>query len=354
MPIDAFNTVQRVFFFGLLAGVTLWLLWILRDFLMPIFWAVVFAVLLYPAFQHLHAQFRFRGGKSAAALATILVVLIVVLAPLYGLGALVVNEAVGVYEQLSGQGPTFLGAIEAIPYLSDALSLFNIEVTEARETLVEAGRGAGSWLASEAFSIGIQTFGTIVKFLIMLYLLFFFLRDGDRLGAYIMRLIPLGNTREHALFERFASTTRAIVKGTIIVSIVQGVLGAILFSIVGIPNAILWGAVMAFAALIPALGPGIVWIPAGIILLLMGDVWQGVVVLAGGAVLIGLVDNILRPVLVGRDTEMPDALILLAILGGIISFGIAGIVIGPVVAALALAMWSLFEHEYDAELTARG
>lgn len=354
MTADTFSIVQRVFFFGLLAGITLGFLWIIREFLMPVFWALVFAVLLYPSFKYVHRYFRFRGGASAAALVTICITLVVVFAPLYGVGVLVAHEAVAMYERLNTNGAAFLDALQTIPYLPDLLSLINVSTEDLQGALISAGRSAASWIASEAFSIGVQTFGTIVKFLLMIYLLFFLLRDGERLSAYITRRLPLGDEKEHALFARFTSTTRAMMKGTIIVSILQGMLGAILFSIVGIPNAILWGALMAFAALIPALGPGIVWIPAGIILFLSGDVWQAIVVFVGGATLVGLLDNVLRPVLVGRDTEMPDALVLFAILGGLVSFGIAGIVIGPVAAALLLSMWGLFEKEYTEQLTERG
>lgn len=352
--VDTFTIVQRVLFFSILAGTTLFFLWVLRSFLMPVFWAVVFAVLLYPSYQYLARKFHFRGNRSTASIVTILVTLVVVFAPLYGIGVLVANEAIDLYQSLNNSNGTYLTSTENIPYASEFLSLFNIQTGDVESIIIEVGRNLSAWLASEALAIGVQTFETVLKFLLMLYLLFFLLRDGNRLGSYLLRIVPLGDEKERTLFARFASTTRALIKGTVVVAIAQGVLGAILFSIAGIPNALLWGALMALAALIPALGPGIVWLPAGIILLALGNIWQGLLVLIGGALLVGLLDNVLRPVLVGRDTEMPDALILLAILGGLASFGIAGVIIGPVVAALLLSVWSLFEKEFHTELAERG
>jgi predicted PurR-regulated permease PerM len=189
---------------------------------------------------------------------------------------------------------------------------------------------------------------------LMLYVLFFLLKDGERLGIYLMKIFPLGNEKEKMLFHSFTSTTRAMIKGTVVVSLIQGLIGAILFFIAGVPSPILWGTLMALLALIPAIGPGLAWIPVGIILLLSGDILGAIIVLGGGAGIISLVDNILRPILVGRDTEMPDALILLSIFGGLATFGLAGIVIGPVIAALFISIWNLFSHEYEVELRERG
>jgi predicted PurR-regulated permease PerM len=180
----------------------------------------------------------------------------------------------------------------------------------------------------------------------MLYILFFFLRDGGRLVAALIRALPLGDVRERELLVKFSEVTRATIKGTLVVGCVQGAIGGLLFWILGIPAPVFWGAVMAVFSVMPVVGPGIVWGPAAIILIAGGHIFKGIVLIAGGVVLIGLVDNVLRPLLVGRDTQMPDYLVLLATLGGLSVFGIAGFVIGPVIAAFFLVVWEMFAQEY--------
>jgi len=320
---------------------------------MPLFWATVFAVVLFPFFSYLRKKFGGRG--IPAALVTILFTLIVIFAPLYIIGTMIANEAIDMYIILSESdfkiSPV---SLENIPIITPLIETFVGDPQLLVERTADIIRGATTWFASQAVSIGTNTLGFTLKFALMMYVLFFLLKDGERLAYYIMRIIPLGDMKERLLFTRFSSTTRAIIKGSVIVSIVQGLIGAILFLIAGVPSPTLWGVMMALLALIPAIGPGLVWAPVGIYFLITGSVWQGAIILIGGGVVISLIDNILRPILVGRDTEMPDALILLAILGGIASFGITGVIIGPVIAALFLSTWNLFAHEYEKDLDERG
>src|SRR5690606_13538687 len=185
----------------------------------------------------------------------------------------------------------------------------------------------------------------ILDFCLMLYLLFFLLREGKSLVELMVRALPMGDDRERMLFAKFAEVTRATVKGNMVVAIVQGSLGGIIFWILGIPGALLWAVVMAFCSLIPAVGAAIIWAPVAIYLLATGNYIQGIILVAFGAVVIGLVDNILRPILVGRDTKLPDYVVLLSTLGGLALFGINGFVIGPLIAALFFAFWGIFMRE---------
>jgi predicted PurR-regulated permease PerM len=180
----------------------------------------------------------------------------------------------------------------------------------------------------------------------MLYLLYFFMRDGTKLLDGIVRAMPFGDERERHLLERFAEVSRATIKGTLVVGIVQGLIGGILFVILGIGAPVLWGVVMALLSIIPAVGPALVWIPAAVILIANGQIVSGIVLIVTGSLIIGLVDNLLRPLLVGRDTRMPDYLILLSTLGGLTAFGLAGVVIGPIIAAFFLSVWEMAEEEY--------
>jgi predicted PurR-regulated permease PerM len=350
---DSFARIQQSFFFILLAGVTVAFVWLLKDFLIPVLWAVTFAVLFYPLSQWF--TLKLGGRRTLGASLTLLFVLLIVLLPLYGLGTLLATQAVDTYFRLASPETTqYLTTLEQTPFAQQTLSLIGIEEGGLRDRIIEAGRTASSWFATQVFSIGADAASIILKTFVMLYLLFVFLRNGASLGAHIMRVLPLGNAKEIHLFDRFASTTRALFRGTVIVSLIQGIVGGVLFLIAGVPNAFLWGAVMAVCALIPAVGPGIVWLPAGLILLALGDVTGAAVVLGGGLVVVSLLDNILRPILIGHDTQMPDALVLLSIFGGLATIGMSGLVVGPIIASLFLALWSLFEQEYRPQLAQRG
>jgi predicted PurR-regulated permease PerM len=153
--------------------------------------------------------------------------------------------------------------------------------------------------------------------------------------------VPLAPEQKRALFDKFAIVIRAMVKGTILVAIAQGALGGLIFWLLGIHAAVLWGVVMAFLALLPAVGAAVVWLPVALYLLATGAVWQGVVLIAFGAGVIGLVDNVMRPYLVGKDTRMPDYVVLISTLGGIAIFGLNGFVIGPLIAAMFIAVWDI-------------
>jgi predicted PurR-regulated permease PerM len=349
--VDTFGIIQRIVFFGLLFGVTILFFVILAEFAMPIFWALVFAVVLFPLFTYLRAKTQ---NSSLASFITILITLVLIFGPLSAIGNEVTGQAISMYQRLAEDPEVYTVALVQTPFVTDTLAFFNIEAEDIAERLVEGGRAGLAWIATEAFHIGTTTFTVVVKVIVMLYLLFFFLKDGERLALYVERLVPLGSRQERELFSRFSITTRSIVKGTVVVALVQGIIGGLLFWMAGIPNAVLWGTVMALLALIPALGPALVWLPAGIILLVMGNILGAVILLAGGGIIISLVDNVLRPILVGRDTNMPDPLILVAMLGGLATFGIGGLIIGPVIAAFCLSMWDIFGQEYHDELDVRG
>jgi predicted PurR-regulated permease PerM len=198
------------------------------------------------------------------------------------------------------------------------------------------------FLATQALNIGQNTFQFIVNLFIVLYLLFFFLRDGDYLSTRIRQALPLRHEQQHDLFSKFTTVIRATVKGNIVVALVQGALGGSIFWILGVHAPVLWAVLMTFLSLLPAVGAGLVWAPVAIYFLATGAIWQGIVLIAFGVLVIGLVDNVLRPVLVGKDTKLPDYVVLISTLGGLAIFGLNGFVIGPVIAAMFIAAWDLF------------
>jgi predicted PurR-regulated permease PerM len=275
-------------------------------------------------------------------------ILLIVIMPLTMVGGLVLREAAGVYRKIaSGEldlGHFFRQAFETLPTwaagMLDHFGLTNLGAVQERLS-TELARGS-QFLAAQAINIGQNTFDFLVNFFVMLYLLFFLLRDGEDLARAIRDAIPLRVEQRRALFSKFAIVIRATVKGNIVVAAVQGALGGLIFWILGINAPLLWAMVMAVLSLLPAIGAALVWLPVGIYFLATGSVWQGILLIAYGVLVIGLVDNILRPLLVGKDTNLPDWVVLIATLGGIAFFGLNGFVIGPAIAALFIAAWDLF------------
>jgi predicted PurR-regulated permease PerM len=233
---------------------------------------------------------------------------------------------------------------EALPaWATNLLDRFGLASLSGVQKQLSTGlMKASQYIATQALNIGQSTFEFIANLFVMLYLLFFLLRDEDALSKRIRDVIPLRAERRRALLLKFTTVIRATVKGDLLVALLQGTLGGLIFWFLGIGAPLLWGVVMAFFSLLPAIGAGLIWIPVAVYLLATGAIWQGLVLLAFGALVIGLVDNFLRPILVGKDTKMPDYVVLISTLGGIATFGLNGFVIGPVVAAMFIAAWDIF------------
>lgn len=328
--------------------VTIGFFWVLKPFFGAVFWACAITVIFYPLNQRLLKTFN--GRRNLTALTTLLLCILVVILPLIFVVSSVVSEGLALYAKLqSGEvrPAEYIDRVrQAFPLIDQTLGRFNIELDNLTDQAGDAAIASGKFLAQHTFSIGQNAFGFLINIALMLYMTFFFLRDADKLVNLLIRALPLGDARERKLFTKFAEVTRATIKGNLVVAIVQGALGAMIFWILGIQAAILWGVLMAFLSLLPAVGASLVWIPFAAYLLATDQVTNGIILIAFGAGVIGLVDNILRPILVGRDTRMPDYLILLTTLGGIALFGISGFVMGPVIAALFIAFWGIFMHEF--------
>ena len=319
---------------------------ILWPFCGAVFWGAVLAILFAPFHRRLLVALRQR--RNLAALGTLLLILVIVIVPLTLVTVSLAHEGASVYQKMkSGElnvGVYFQQAISALPAsVVHTLDRFGLaDMAELQQKLSAAAVQGSHFIATQALSIGQNTFEFVMSFGIMLYLLFFLLRDGAELSGRIKHAIPLSPEHKRHLLDKFTTVIRATVKGNIVVAMVQGALGGLIFWILGIQGPLLWGVMMAFLSLLPAIGAGMVWGPVAIYFLLTGAVWQGVTLIAFGVLVIGLVDNLLRPVLVGKDTQMPDYVVLLSTLGGIAIFGLNGFVIGPVIAALFIAAWDLF------------
>ncbi|HKZ08066.1 MAG TPA: AI-2E family transporter [Methylomirabilota bacterium] len=332
-------------FLLLLLLVSVGFAWILWPFYGAVLWGTMLAIVFAPLNRRLTG--RFRGRRTAAALVTLVLVIVIVILPLIFVGALLVDQAADVYARVkSGElnvGEHFQRVVQALPgWAARLLERFGLtELTAVQQRLSDGLMRGSQFFAAQALTVGQRTFDVVVSFFVMLYLLFFFFRDGDDLVRRIRAAVPLSGEHQRALSENFTLVIRAIVKGTVVVAIVQGALGGFMFWLLGIRGALLWGVVMAVFSLIPAIGTAIVWLPVAVYLLATGAVWSGLILLGYGVLVIGLVDNVLRPVLVGKDSRMPDYVVLVATLGGLAVFGANGIVLGPIIAALFLAAWDI-------------
>jgi len=329
--------------------VTVALTAVVSSFFGALLWAALAALLFQPLFQRM--LLRWPGRRNVAAAAAMLVITIAVVIPAMVIASLVVEQAAGLLEQVRNGQIDFARYFEqvhdALPqriqYLLDAAGFGSFERAQTRISI--AINDSVSMIARQALSIGANAAAFLLTFAVGLYVTFFLLRDGETIGPAIVRSLPLERSVAERLADKFATVVRATIKGSGVVALVQGGLGAATFAIVGLPAALLWGTLMAIAALLPAIGPAIVWGPVAIYLLATNEIWQAIVVIASGVVVIGLADNILRPKLVGRDAGIPDWLVLVTTLGGIDLLGLSGIVLGPLAGALFLTAWQMFTAE---------
>ncbi len=330
----------------LLVAVSIALAWILLPFYGAILWGAVIALLFVPVYRWLLPRLNQR--QNAAALLTLLVVLIVVVLPFALITAALASEASLVYQRLqSGElNPALYlrGVFDALPqWISTLLDRFGLIDFDTVQLRLAAALAKGSqFIATQALSIGQDTFEFIVSSFVTLYLAFFLIRDGDSVARAVRRALPLAPEHKQALVAKFTTVIRATVKGNLLVAAIQGALGGIAFWFLGVGGAVLWGVVMAFLSLLPAIGAGLVWLPVALYFLLTGALWQGIVLIAYGVLVIGLVDNVLRPMLVGKDTRMPDYLVMITTVGGMAVFGINGFVLGPLIAAMFIAVWEIY------------
>lgn len=346
------DKLERRSFLLLLVLVSIAFGFILEPFWGAIFWACAVAVIFAPLQRWVLSKIGER--PNTAALLTLLVLMAIVIIPVILLASAFVSEGIQFYQRIEAgeiDPRQILQRLrEAFPWVDQLLLELGVDTNNLKERLSQALLNASQFLAKETFTIGQNTFSFLVSLTLMLYLTFFLLRDGKTLVHLIIKALPLGDEREHALFTKFAEVTRATVKGNLVVAIVQGALGGIIFWILDIPGPLLWGVVMAFLSLIPAVGAAIIWFPVSLYLYATGAWISATVLLAYGAIIIGLADNLLRPILVGRDTKLPDYVVLFSTIGGIVLFGINGFVIGPLVAALFMATWQIFMKDFNGEL----
>ncbi len=342
------TTFQKASFLIYLFVVTAGFLVLLRHFLLTIFMAAIFVALTYRIYSWVSAKTRTR---YLASLLTLLGLVLMLIFPLVAVGVVAYQEAVELLHgfnlnQLRGSLEGVIQTIqERYPNLVQRFATEDIA-----RTAIGWAQNISQFLLKIGAALGISAVNQLFNFFLMLFMMFYFYVDGPRIMERVIRWSPLKDEYEHVLINRFLSVSRGTLKGVLVIGVIQGFIGAVLFFAVGVGSPILLGVLIFFFSVLPAVGGGLVWLPVAVILMLQGQVVSGIIVIVVGAVIISSVDNVLRPVMVGKDIKMHDLLVLLSTIGGLMLFGLAGFVIGPVIAALFVSIWQMFEEVFAHEL----
>ncbi|HKB55408.1 MAG TPA: AI-2E family transporter [Ramlibacter sp.] len=321
---------------------------VLRPLSGALLWAVFLAIVFW-SLQERSLQVC-HGRRGWAAFGTLVAISVSVVLPTLLLIVAITHEATAFYDRFkSGDvqlGRSLQHAIDLLPAWArpwlERMDIADLGVLQ-RKFVELVGRSSQA-ITTHVFTIGQNTVEFVLDFFVMLYVLFFLLRDGRDLAAEAVRVLPLRTEYTQRLFRKFAAVVRATVKGNVVIAIAQGTLGGLALWVIGIAAPLLWGALMAVLSLVPAIGVALVWVPIALYLLATGALWSALGLTAWCVLVIGLVDNVLRPVLVGKETRLPDYLVLVATLGGLTAFGVNGFVIGPAIAALFLSSWDIFSQ----------
>lgn len=347
MPVPQQRLVNRAVLVLVLVAISATFLYMLRPFLQSIFVAALFAALFSPLYRRILG--RIGDRRAIASLLTLMVVMLFIFVPFVLVFGAVLAQAVDVAEsvrpwvqtQLNTPG-TVSGWLESIPFW-DVIAPYR---DQALARLGDVATSVSGWAVGLVQSATLGTLSALVSGLIVLYTMFFFLMDGDRLLYYMLYYLPLDDEDETKLLARFMSVTRATLKGTAVIGLLQGGLAGSALYFAGVPSALFWAVVMMFLSVVPGIGTALIWVPATIWLFVQGDTTTAVVVLVFNSIVVGTVDNLVRPRLVGNDTQLHDLMIFFSTLGGLLVFGFMGFVIGPIIAALFVTVWELYGEEF--------
>ncbi len=346
-----FRTDKFTHFFLLLilVAATIVFFKMIKAFLVPIILAAVFAGLFFPVYSWLLKKAG--GRKSLSAFVCCATLSLGLLLPAYALASLVAREAVRLYQSAESKGyGRFEENLRSKLQEHPLIQKLHLEKVPLPRTFERLAKQAAELLANAINVASRETFELISTLFITFFTMFYFFRDGPLLLAKLKYLSPLADDYEDELIRRFLSVSRATIKGTLLVSLIKGILGGLTFWAFGIQGAVLWGVVMVFLSVLPIVGPWLVMYPAALILLLNGEVWQGIALFVIATFVIGLIDNLLEPIVIGRDSGMHELLVFFSMLGGIGLFGVMSFIVGPVIAALFLTLLEIYGKEFNTQL----
>lgn len=343
------EVIETVSFVAVVVIVTVAFAWLVLPFYGAILWAAILAILFNPLQRRL--ENRLDGRRGLAAALSVLACIGIVVIPGSLILASLAQEATGLYNRISSHEFDLATILEQIrsampSFLIDALSAFGMGgLGEIQARLTSFLGQAAQTIATRAVIIGQGTAQFVVSLGVMLYVLFFLFRDGAGLAIAIRNASPLDQRHTDHILGKFADVVKATVRGNVIIAVIQGGIGGAAFWLLGIEATLLWAVLMAALSLLPVIGASLVWVPVSVYLLISGQYLKGMILLGVGLLIISTVDNLLRPPLVGRGTRLPDYMVLVSTLGGIALFGMNGFVIGPLIASLFVAVWSLFADD---------
>jgi predicted PurR-regulated permease PerM len=343
------NTFQQGFVLLLLFMALMGFIGMIHEFLIALILAAIFSGLLYPSYLKILHSLKNRSALSAGT--TLIITALAFGLPLAGFTGMVTSEAI----QISKKARPIVKEV-----LDNNLSLsekipdwlpFKEKIEPFNETIVKKGFEAtsamGSWLVASLSSATKGTVDFFISLFIMFYAMFHFLIHGPQLLRTFASLLPLSEEDRTEVMSRGLMVTRASLKGIMIVGLVEGILVGLALWMAGIEGSAFWGSVVFLLAAIPGLGASLIWLPASVYLLFIGSTGWGIGLAVWGVLVVGLVDNLLRPWIVGNDAKLPDLVILISIFGGIISFGPLGIIIGPVIAALLDTILNIYKKTFQ-------
>ncbi len=338
-------TIENVGFAALVLIVTIIFAWLMMPYFAAILWGLVAAIVFGSLYRRLAKMLGGREGLAAGL--TLLLILSLVIVPAILLGVSLVQEAAGLYAQVQTGKIDFAAIFEkfasSLPRsLTRIADQYDFMDAERLRALIGSGLSGGlRSVATQALTVGQGALSFLAALGVMLYLTYFLLRDGDTLGGRFRQALPLKPELRDQLIDKFLRVVRATMKGTVLVAVLQGIVGGVIFWSLGIEAPLLWGLLMGFFSLVPAVGTGIIWVPVAIYLLVTGSMWEGGILVFCGIFVIGMIDNLLRPILVGKDTKLPDFVVLIATVAGLELFGLSGFIVGPIIAALFIAVWDI-------------
>ncbi len=337
------DRLSKAFILLMAMGLSIIFFGMIRSFLVTILLAAIFSGLAQPLFKR--CEHRFGGRRALASVVTLLVLLVVVFVPFLLLVGIVTAQALSVSEKAGPWVADQAAHPDRIVQFLENLPFYDKISPYREEILTKLGQLVGSVSSFMINGLSSATRGTVAflfQFFIFLYTMFWLLMDGEKVLRKIMYYTPLDQEDDLRLLNKFTSVTRATLKGTLIIGLAQGGMAGLAFWVVGINGALFWGTVMTVMSIIPGIGTALVWVPAVIILIASGHLAKGIGLALFCALVVGSIDNVLRPRLVGRDTKMHDLLIFFGTLGGILFFGVAGFIIGPIIAALFVTVWDIY------------
>ena len=326
-------------YYLLLTIITILFVSLIFNFAAPILWSIVVSIIFYPLYEKLLLM---TNKKSLSSMLSLILILLLVIMPSIAVLGLIGNELINFIN--SSENYSFEQYFQMIPNesaINQLIAWSGLSINDLIEKADDFLISASKMLYQSVSTISANVINFFVSLFIFVYLTFFFLRDGEKILQHCMDAFPMKNEDESYLLDQFQKTTRATIKGTVMVALAQGFLGYLTLLLIGINGALIWGAVMALLSIVPAVGTVLVWLPIALVLFLNGEIMDASLLIFSGVFIIGMIDNLLRPILIGKETKMPDYLILLTTIGGISIFGITGFIVGPIIASLFISIWSL-------------